>query len=310
MGSLAKLLHGSPLIVSEHGLYLKERSDELSRSDVPEPEGQQIMRFSESMIRTSYQWADRIVPICNSHTVIERELGADPDKIKIINNGIDCKRFRPGPKRNQKPPMVGCFARVVPIKGITTLIRAARAVLDKYQVDFVVAGEIQDQEYHRECQELIEGLGLQEHFKFIGHVSLSEWYHRADISVLSSISEGMPYTLLESMSCGLPCVCTAVGGIPEILGDDSVGYLVPPNDPHSLANRICQLLENEKLRKDMGRRAAPFVSSGFRSLVLIIQYPIPNTQYQIPSTQYPVPICSSAYDPPPPGGGLASLSST
>ncbi len=272
MGSLAKLLHGSPLIVSEHGLYLNERSDELSKSNISKPERQQIMRFSESLIKTSYEWADQIVPTCHSHTAIERELGADSGKIKVINNGIDCNRFRPGPIRNKTPSVVGCFARVVPIKGITTLIRAARAVLDKYRVDFVVVGEIQDKEYYRECQKLVEELRLQDHFKFIGYADSLEWYHRVDISVLSSISEGMPYTLLESMSCGLPCVCTAVGGIPEVLPDDSVGYLVPPNDPDSLADRICQLLGNEMLRKNIGQQATKLANEKYSSEVMINEY--------------------------------------
>ena len=255
IGSLAKILHGSPLVITEQGLYVKERRSELSGRDVSEYERQQLIKFSESLTKTSYEYADCIVPPCRSHILVEQELGADLDKIKVIDNGIECDKFRPGPERNETPLVVGCLARVVPIKGITTLIRAARIVLEKQQANFVVVGEVQDEEYYHQCQELVDELGLEDHFRFIGHANSLEWYHRIDIFVLSSLSEGVPYSLLEAMSCGLPGVCTAVGGVPEILSNPSVGYVVPPNDPDSLAEKIGELLENEPLRKRMGQQA-------------------------------------------------------
>jgi glycosyltransferase involved in cell wall biosynthesis len=57
------------------------------------------------------------------------------------------------------------------------------------------------------------------------------------------------------MSCGLPSVCTAVGGVPDILSGTGAGYIVPPNDPDSLSARLCELLENKTLRTEMGVRA-------------------------------------------------------
>jgi len=254
VGALAKALYGTPLIITDQGQYIKEVHDYLSRHDMPQIQRHQLIKFCESMVKTSYKYADWVVPPCHSHIPIEREMGADPDKIRVINNGIDCDRFRPGPPRNGRQPMIGCFARVVPIKGITTLIRAARTVVNKHQANFVVVGEVQDKEYYRQCQGLVDELGLRDNFRFIGHADALEWYHRVDVSVLPSLSEGVPYALLESMSCGLPCVCTAVGGVPEIISTD-VGYTVPPNDADSLSERICELLENEGLRKRLSQRA-------------------------------------------------------
>jgi glycosyltransferase involved in cell wall biosynthesis len=254
IGALAKMMHDSSLVVTEQGLYLKERRNELDRLDIPECQKHQIMSFSESMTKTTYRYADWIVPPCRSHTDIEVKLGCDLAKIRVVNNGIECDRFRPGSRRNGGPPVIGCFARVVPIKGIDVLVRAASTVLASHQADFVVVGEIQDKEYFRECEALVEQFDLRDRFKFIGHADSSEWYHRVDIFVLSSLSEGVPYALLEAMSSGLPSVCTAVGGVPEIVSD-GVGYLVPPNDSGSLAERICELLGNDTLRKSMGQRA-------------------------------------------------------
>jgi glycosyltransferase involved in cell wall biosynthesis len=263
MGSMAKALYGSPLIVIEQGLYLVEKQDEVSRQDISEWERHQIIKFSKSLIKTSYRYSDWIVPPCYSHTVIERELGADLDKIKVINNGIECDKFRPGPERSESPLVIGCFARVIPLKGIIILIRAAKSVLEKHQAIFVVAGEVQNQEYYHECQALVEELGLKGRFRFVGHANSLEWYRRVDIFVLPSLSEGVPYALLEAMSCGLPCVCTAVGGVPETLPDGIAGYVVPPNDPDSLAEKICKLLEDGTLRKRMGQQATELISEKY-----------------------------------------------
>jgi len=199
-GSIAKTVHHSPLVISEQGLYLVERRDELSRQDVSEWYRTQLIRFSESLVKTSYKYADKIVPPCHSHMKIETQLGADPDKIFMIKNGIETDRFMPGPSKNGHKLLIGCFARVVPIKGITTLIKAAKIVCDKFPADFVVVGEVQDKEYYNECQKMVEKLGLTSRFKFIGHANAAEWYKKVDIFTLSSNSEGVPYALLEAMS--------------------------------------------------------------------------------------------------------------
>ena len=149
---------------------------------------------------------------------------------------------------------MAAFARVVPIKGITNLVQAAKIVCEKSPADFVVLGDIQDQEYYTQCQDLVKNLGLENQFKFMGHSDAAEWYHKVDIFTLPSISEGVPYALLEAMSCGLPSVCTAVGGVPEIISD-GVGYVVPPNRPDLLAEKLSLLVNDKKLRTKMGQRA-------------------------------------------------------
>ncbi len=260
-GSLAKTVWNKPLVITEQGLYLVERRNELSRQNVSEWYRSQLIKFSESLVKTSYKYANLIVPPCLSHTKIEKEMGADPNKIMMINNGIELYRFTPS-SRNGGKPVIGCFARVVPIKGITTLIQAAKIVCEKSPADFVVLGKIQDQEYYNQCQNLVKDLGLENRFRFMGHSNAAEWYHNVDIFTLSSISEGVPYALLEAMSSGLPSVCTAVGGIPEIISD-GVGYVVPPARPDILAEKIGLLLDNKELRKKMGLQATAVANAKY-----------------------------------------------
>jgi glycosyltransferase involved in cell wall biosynthesis len=264
VGAMAKVLHARPLVISELGQYMRERRIELLRCNVKEESQQQIIRFSETMLRTSYQYADLIAPVSKSYVATEIELGADPDKIRIVNNGIDCMRFIPGPSKKNAIPIVGCFARIVPIKDQMTFIRACKKVLENHQANFVIIGEVQDREYFRQCQTLIDELGLTENIKFTGYVdNLLEWYHRVDVFVLVSSWEGVPLALLEAMSCGLPCICTAVGGVPDILADTGAGYLVPPSDPDSVASIICELIDNETLRREIGKRASELVKEKY-----------------------------------------------
>jgi glycosyltransferase involved in cell wall biosynthesis len=252
-GALAKAAFKKPLVITEQGLYLEERRNDLLRQKVSDLYGKQLMQFSESMIRTSYKYVDKLIPPCFSHIPIETALGADPARIKVINNGIEIERFQPS-VREERTPVIGCFARVVPIKGLTYFIEAAKLVREKCPAEFVVLGDFQDKDYYTECQALVDKFGLIEHFKFMGHINPATWYPKVDIFTLTSISEGVPYSLLEAMSCGLPSVCTAVGGVPEILSGGA-GYVVPPRQPEKLAERYCELIQNKELRLSMGQIA-------------------------------------------------------
>jgi glycosyltransferase involved in cell wall biosynthesis len=252
-GALAKAAFNKPLVITEQGLYLNERRNDLTRQKVSESYGRQLIQFSESMIRTSYRYVDKLVPPCLSHIPIETDLGADVNKIQVINNGIEIERFQPS-ARPERIPVIGCFARVVPIKGVTDLIEAAKIVIDRCPVEFVMLGDVQDQQYYEECQELVQKLGIGDHFKFMGHINPVEWYPKVDVFTLASLSEGVPYALLEAMSCGLPSVCTAVGGVPEILSG-GVGFVVPPGHPEQLAEKYYALISNRELRLEMGARA-------------------------------------------------------
>jgi polysaccharide biosynthesis protein PelF len=251
-GALAKIAKNKPMLTIEQGLYLVERRAELARNDVSDLYRDLGNKFAESLVRTTYQYADRIVPPCIlPHTKIEKDLGADPSKITVINNGIEVDRFVPGARESSDKPIIGCFARVVPIKGIINLIRAAKIVTDRCPSEFLVLGDIQDKAYYQECLNLVEELGISDSFKMIGHVKADEWYRKVDIFTLSSVSEGVPYALLEAMSSGLPSVCTAVGGIPEIISDGT-GYVVPPGNPEALAEKLIYLVENKNIRLKMG----------------------------------------------------------
>ena len=260
-GALAQNTFKRPLVITEQGLYLLERKNELARQNLPEWYEKLIMNITVSMVKTSYKYADMLVPPCHSHLAMEKELGADLNKVMVINNGIELDRFRPSSQKREIP-VIGCFARVVPVKGITFLIEAARIVCNRYPVDFVVLGDTSDKEYVIECEKKIKELGLEDRFRFMGHVNPTDWYPKVDIFTLSSLSEGVPYALLEAMSCGIPAVCTAVGGVPEIIANEA-GFVVPPGRPDLLAEKYIKLLDDKELRQKMGRRATELAAQKY-----------------------------------------------
>jgi len=280
ISTLAAIMRNTPLVVSEHGMYLKERSIDMARQNLSPVLQQIAAEYFTSIVRTSYKYADFLLPICQAYAEHEVALGARPDKIKVTLGGINAEKFTPPANRNGGTPLIGCFARVVPLKDQLCLIKASKKVLENYTADFVFVGEIQDLAYYEECQSLIKEWNLQDHVKFVGHSNdIVDWYRKSDIFVLSSKTEGLPLSLLEAMSCGLPCVCTDVGGISEVISGEGVGFIVPPGNPDSLASGINELLKDKTNRRLMGMRASELVKKN---------YSLQNMQHRILDVYYEV----------------------
>lgn len=121
-----------------------------------------------------------------------------------------------------------------------------------------------DPGYTARCVALIEALGLRETFELRGHHPAPEQlYNDGDVSVLTSVSEGFPYTVIESMSCERPVVATDVGGVGEALHD--CGRLVAPRDEAAVARALVELLRDDGLRRTLGRRGRHVVLENYRT---------------------------------------------
>ena len=274
-GVIAKLERGTPFLLTEHGVFIRERYIAVSTSEFTPFTKNFLMRLFSFVARLNYVYADRISPVCDFNVRWESLWGGREDKIATIYNGVDANVFVPRekPERSRGRPTVVAAARVMPIKDIKTMIQAASLVREKIpDVLFIIYGSLTaDPDYVEECQALIKELGLEDNFKLAGfHSNPAEIYNEGDISVLSSLSEGFPYTVIESMSCGRPVVATDVGGVREAL--EGFGILVPPRDPQALAEGIIRLLEDDDLRHQLGRRAREEVLAKFRLSAFIKAY--------------------------------------
>jgi len=208
--------------------------------------------------------ADKIVVVSNATGNYVLSLGADPEKIRVLHNGVDVNRFRPlnGIKDEMRKKLgiskessvALTVRRLVYKNGIDTLIESAKkAIKQNPRLVFLVVGKGPDFE---KVKEKIEQLGIEKNFRLTGFISdedLPFYYNAADFFVLPSKSgEGLPLVALEAMACGVPVIATNVGGISEVMIEGS-GKLVPPNSPDSLAEAILEFSHRElsALRKDL-----------------------------------------------------------
>jgi glycosyltransferase involved in cell wall biosynthesis len=195
--------------------------------------------------------ADKIVAVSNATRNYVLKLGADPEKITVVHNGVDTQRFQPNAQlREQTRSKLGLQSgqvavltvrRMVYKNGIDTFIDAAcQAVQADRNLVFIAVGRGPDFE---QVKAKVQQLGISENFKLAGFVSdedLPAYYNAADLFVLPSKSgEGLPLVGLEAMACGLPLIATDVGGIGEIL-IPQYGRLVPPSNPKAMAETVAE----------------------------------------------------------------------
>ncbi len=268
IGVIARATAGIPFALTDHGVYVRERYISVSPGPMAWFMKRILIGLAAVSSRACYAIADIVAPVCAFNTRWESRLGVPADRLRVIYNGVDPDIFRPQPKppelRNR--PTAVAAARISHIKDILTLIRGtavARRELPNLLVR--VYGSLNaDPPYVRRCRDLIAELELDGTFELAGfHSTPSEIYNEGDISVLSSISEGFPYTVLESMSCERPVVATDVGGVREAL--DGFGVVVPPKDPEALGRGIAALLKDPLRRLELGRRSREQVLARYRT---------------------------------------------
>jgi glycosyltransferase involved in cell wall biosynthesis len=208
-------------------------------------------------IRDVLKAADAVITTSNDLRTRVHELGIAPDKTHVIYRGVDTQRFFVGDRHAARRSLglpeahriVLWVGRMVPVKGLDVLIRAA-TILKARRHDMRIH-LVGDGALRRQLEASVEARGLREqvHFEPVqSHDRLPDWYRAADVTVLPSRSEGVPNVLRESLACGTPFVASNVGGIREI-ADPEMSVLVPPDDPPAFANAIETMLERPPTRR-------------------------------------------------------------
>jgi glycosyltransferase involved in cell wall biosynthesis len=196
--------------------------------------------------------------------------GISAAKLITIPYGVDLAKYRLDKNSKKKTDLalkandivVGTVARLHPQKGHQYLITAAAEVVERYpNVRFVFVG---DGILRAELERLVDNLKLKDKILFLGfRHDVDELLHTFDIFVLPSLYEGLPNVVLEAMACGKPVIATAVDGSPEAITDGVSGILVPPKDSDALSKAILHLLENKKMRVEMGKKSRKKVTDYF-----------------------------------------------
>ena len=191
----------------------------------------------------------------------------DANRTLTIHNGIDASldasvadanRLRQTLKIDPSIPVITCVANLRRVKGIDVLVRAAGIIGLQAKAQIVVAGNLTHnetgrQEFTQEVMNLNQSLPLEHRVRFIGEChEIPAFLKLSDIFVLPSRSEGLSNALLEAMVFSLPCVATSVGGNPEVVVDGETGFLVAPDSPEELAEKLLVLLRSPDLLRKMG----------------------------------------------------------
>lgn len=254
----AKFEYGTPMILTDHGVYIRERLINVSQADMPFFLKKLLIDLATFITRAVYYYADIISPVTSVHSKWETKFEASENHIHPIYNGVNTDVFRPRPKprETRDRPTVVAAAQVFQLKDIETMIYSCDYVRREIpDVQYLLYGSLDvDKEYAEKCQKLVRELELEDHFTFGGfHEMPSMLFNEGDISILSSISEGFPYTVIESMSCGRPVVATDVGGVREAI--NNCGILCKPRDSKALGDGVIKLLKDDELRIRLGKEA-------------------------------------------------------
>lgn len=305
----ARWTHGSALLLTEHGVYLRERYLGYRRGPYRWPVKALHLAFLRLLCAHAYREAALVAPGNVYNRSWEQRLGADPAIIRTIYNGVDPAQF--AKVENEPPvPTISWAGRIDPIKDLHTLIRAfavVRRAVPEVRLRLFGAAPAGAEGYLQSCRDLAAELGVADAVGFEGRVEqIRDAYAAGGVVVLSSISEGFPYTLIEAMTCGRACVATDVGGVSEALGD--TGRLVPPRDPEAMAAACLELLGDAELRGRLGAEARERALANFTVDRAIGTF---GEVYAGLTRGHPRPAPSSsvsAPDPPAPGHHPTSLS--
>src|SRR5271165_2295697 len=170
------------------------------------------------------------------------------DKVVSIPNGVDMEtvageidpNFRSRHGLEDASHLIVDIGSVKRVKGYDVLARAAAIVCQQFpRAVFAIAGAQRDPAYFQELRDLIDRLGLERNFRFLGHIEPAfSLLHASDIFCHLSRTDGLSNALLEAMACGLPCVLTRVGGNPEVVEEGRSGFVVAPDDPEESARHL------------------------------------------------------------------------
>lgn len=219
--------------------------------------GSDVLRLSKNPVgKYFFNYAvkncDNLVCVSNylKNELIKSKCTCKTKKIDVVYNGVDTDLFYENGNDKNYGLFVGSFVKQ---KGIEILIESVKDL----DFEFILIG---DGELFKNFSDKINNEGI-ENIKLLGKKNqneTAEYIRNCSFLVLPSISEGLGMVLLEAMACGKPVIGTKVGGIPELIKDEYNGFLVPPNNPDELRKKIEILINNNELRKKIGKNGKEF----------------------------------------------------
>lgn len=262
LGSMGKYFHSGQLILSEHGIYTREREEELIKAEWVQKVYKKIwIQQFRKMSKVAYERADIVTSLYQHAQELQIELGCPKEKTIVTPNGINYERFK---ELSQCPPEqkeyihIGAVLRVTPIKDVKTMIQAfGYAKKRQPQLKLWIMGPFNEEpDYAAECFRMVETMQIQD-VEFTGRIQVTDYLGWMDVTILTSISEGQPLTILESYAAHVPVIATDVGncrGLIEGEEDDfgRAGIITHIMNVGEIAEAMVYMARNPEERKAMG----------------------------------------------------------
>ncbi|MEW6183228.1 MAG: glycosyltransferase [Bacillota bacterium] len=257
LGRLAALGTGLPVVTTVHSLMLK---------DYPHPLSRVLNILCE---RLTKGLTTHFIAVSNYLATALVEEGVARRKISVVHNGMDREVSGRAAAAlyerlglTEDTPLVATVGRLHRVKGHQYFIEAAALVLERHpEARFLIIGSGPERAY---LEGLVARQGLGGRVLFTGFIKeVEQYYHLFKVLVLSSLSEGLPLTVLEALACGTAVVATRVGGLPEVVQDGRTGLLVPPADAAALADAVIRVLEKPEEASEMAALGRDFVAHNF-----------------------------------------------
>ena len=263
LGCMGKHFYPSQLIISEHGIYTREREEELIKAEWVQRLYKKIwIQQFKKISQAAYQQADIVTSLYQHARELQIELGCPREKTMVTPNGIQYHRLEnlPGASpENQGYFHVGAILRVTPIKDVKTMIQAfAYAKARQPELKLWIMGPFdEDPDYAAECFQMVQSMKVQD-IVFTGRIQITEYLGWMDVTILTSISEGQPLTILESFAAHVPVIATNVGNCKGLIlgeGDDfgPAGIITHIMNVQEIADAMIYMARNPAQRRRMGQ---------------------------------------------------------
>lgn len=258
-------------LITEHGIYSREREEDIISSTwIDNKFKEEWIGFFNSMCSAAYKYSDMIVTLFEYNREYQISHGADRKKTFVVPNGINVEAYSKIKKYKKDVFSIGSVSRIVPIKDVKMMIKGFKIALltIKKAHLYLIGPTDEDEEYYKECLELVEELELQDYVTFTGRVNVKEYYEFLDVFLLTSVSEGQPLSILEAMASGIACIATDVGNCKDmLLGKKEIGdggIVIPPTSYAALAEAIIDLYKNDDKRERMSENNLKIVKKYYK----------------------------------------------
>ncbi|WP_353662216.1 GT4 family glycosyltransferase PelF [Hydrogenimonas sp. SS33] len=299
LGALASYHYNRPMLLTEHGIYTRERKIDLLGADwiayhkpalLMENEEfnyvkEMWIRFFEKIADFAYVRSQKIISLYPGAKAVQILFGAEEKKCEVIPNGVDVDGLSAlvSQRPEEVPKVITLIGRVVSIKDIKSFIRALRIVADSMpEVKGWIAGPMdEDPEYAKECMDMVNALKLEENIEFLGFRNIKEILPKSGLLTLTSISEGMPLVVLEGFAAGVPAVTTDVGSCRDLiyggLDEEDIaigeaGAVTKIANPAELAENYLKILNDRDVWERMQQNAQRRVDRYYRQETFLQKY--------------------------------------